>query len=113
MTVHATPCHDFVRHMDFCTGSAFKLIWNEDTLEKPHDYIREALIFRPSTLHNVLKEQLMRHLTSIADEFDEEDFTILIALLHAASGDYQLLLSYAQARCLYPEAAHNLLFTDD
>lgn len=112
-------CIEFTRNLDFSLGNAFKYAWRlgqKDNEAQEHGkinwYLRDALAFRPVQLHTVLAKILLRRLVSIADEFDEETFLLLLAIIHAASGATDLLVAYAKEKQIYPPAAHAIQFED-
>ena len=115
----ACECIEFTRNLDFSFGNAFKYAWRlgmkddeAQEMKKIHWYIRDGLIYRPSQLHAVLCKILLRKLVDIADEFDEDTFLLLLAILHAASGATDLLTTYAKENNVYPEAAHAFQFEE-
>lgn len=115
----STQCIDFTRHMDFTLGNAFKYAWrigfkddNELELGKIHWYVRDALAYRPATLHKVMLEILVRKLIIMKSEFDSRVWNTLFALLHAAAGDYDPLNQYVLENRVLTDEATLFLFGD-
>lgn len=108
---------DFVRHLDFGLGNAFKYIWREGLKDveereqvKRNFYIRDALVHRPAKLSTELGERLTRMLSSIALEFENDVFELLLAIIFAATGDYGLLSDRARGLKVFPESVEPLVF---
>lgn len=106
----------FIRHMDFATGNAFKYIWRyglKDTTDlergKRNYYIKNALIYRPSFVSEDVGYCMIRMLSAMAEEFEREQFELLVALISASMGDYELLIARARQLELFPIAAEHLL----
>lgn len=114
--VSNTVAEDFARYMDFSLGMAFTDIWNggEDVLqnERVKERIKDAFVWQPGALHPQLREQLTRKLISLAENFTENVFLLLSAILSAAAGDYKMLTMYIQSTRLLGETASELMFDE-
>lgn len=114
-------CIEFARNMDYALGRAFSLAWRvsksieEETerFNRIHWYIRDAIVYRPSQAHKVMGEILIRKLSDMADQFDEDVLLLHVAIIKAACGDYDLLLAYAKEAEIFPPEAHKLHFGED
>ena len=100
---------NFIRHMDFALGNAFKYVWRfglKDVTDlekgKRNYYIRDALVHRPAFVGSDITTHLTRVLSTVADEFSAAQFEMLISLIWAASGDYDMLISRAKQLELFP-----------
>lgn len=105
-----------IRHMDFATGCAFKYVWRHSlkdatTVEKGkrNYYIRDALIHRVGTMSEDTALRLTRVMSQVADEFDKEQFELLLALVWASAGEYDMLSDRAQRLSLFPSAVESLV----
>ncbi|MEH6729276.1 MAG: DUF3310 domain-containing protein [Pseudoalteromonas distincta] len=110
----------FIRHMDFATGNAFKYIWRyglKDASDiergKRNYYIKNALVYRPCYVSEDVGLCMIRMLSAMANEFELEQFELLIALVSASMGDYELLIARARQLELFPIAAEHLLLDGD
>lgn len=107
---------EFIRELDFALGSVFKYVWRDglkdaSTVErkKRNYYIRDALIHRPVTLGVLHADTLIRKLSFICDQFEDDDFELLVAVLSAATGDYALLAEQAKKHELFSTAETKFL----
>lgn len=103
---HSIECIEFARYLGFNTGNVFKYLWrlgkkDATPLEegKIKWYTRDTLAHRVGeTLDAETADRLIRVLSNIAEEFDPDVFVFLVALIDAASGDYELLFELAVER---------------
>jgi hypothetical protein len=116
-TTRSAECIEFTRHLGFTIGNAFKYVWrnglkddSDQEVGKTNWYVKDAMVYRPANLHKVMLDILVRKLTMMAEEFDEPTWSLLIALLHAESGDYTLVGAYAKENKVLPELASKLTF---
>tara|TARA_Y100000588_G_scaffold334738_1_gene374402 strand:- start:239 stop:649 length:411 start_codon:yes stop_codon:yes gene_type:complete len=107
---------EFIRELDFALGSVFKYVWRDGlkdatTVErkKRNYYIRDALVHRPVTIGVHHADMLIRKLSFICDQFETEDFELLVAVLTAATGDYSLLAEQAKKNELFSTAETKFL----
>lgn len=113
----SVQCIEFSRHLDFGCGNAFKYIWREglkDTSEveraKIDWYVLDVLVFEPATLHDALRDILVRRISLMRDEFEEDAWSLLVGTLYAASGDYSMLREYANEHKIMKPLAHDVKF---
>jgi len=107
---------NFIRHMDFALGNAFKYVWRyglKDVTDlekgKRNYYIRDALVHRPTLVSCATAAHLTRLLSTVADEFAKAQFEMLVSLLWASSGDYDMLISRAKQLELFPISVEALV----
>ncbi|MBH0050680.1 DUF3310 domain-containing protein [Pseudoalteromonas sp. SWYJZ19] len=107
---------NFIRHMDFATGNAFKYVWRHGlkdatTLEKGkrNYYIRDALVHRPALMGIDEAAFLTRLVSTVADELEVPEFELLVSLIWAASGDYDMLIARAKQLQLFPVSVERLI----
>jgi hypothetical protein len=99
-------CIVFARHLGFSAGNAFKYLWrmgikDDEIIEhgKVEWYVKDVLIHQCASMLSVeIADHLIRMLASIADEFDPETLSLLIALVDSASGDFEILYEIARER---------------
>lgn len=106
---------EFIRHLDFALGSAFKYIWrfglkDAKTLErgKRNYYLRDALVNRPVSVGVLHADKMIRHLSTEMDSFEPSQFDLLVAIITASTGDYRLLTEQARELKLFPVAIEHL-----
>ena len=99
-------CIVFARHLTFSAGNAFKYIWrmgakDDEVVEhgKVEWYVKDVLTHQTTpTLDTEHANYLVRLLSSIADEFEPDVFVLLVALIDASIGDYEMLFAVAEER---------------
>lgn len=103
---------NFIRHMDFALGNAFKYVWRyglKDVTDleegKRNYYIRDALAHRPALVSRDTSAHLTRMISTVANEFSTAQFELLISIIWATSGDYEMLGDRALQMGLYPAPA--------
>ncbi|MCL1142942.1 DUF3310 domain-containing protein [Shewanella gaetbuli] len=103
-TFGLVECITFNRFMPYSIGCAFKYLWrlgrkDDETIElgKISWYVRDSLKFRPRpTINAEFADVLIRELSLMEDEFEHEVYKMLVGLISAAAGDFELLECLAE-----------------
>ena len=103
----------YTRFMDMALGQVFVSIAQYGASkidEVTKELIKDAMVWKPAHLHSALREQLERQLVMEASGYDEETFLVLMAVLKAASGDYELLAAFVEEAEILDDVAHEYFF---